>query len=93
MLVDQPGWHLVIEDDTVPLPNLADACRLVTGSDCDYQVVKLHHWSKPPEPGLFDLPQKDWISAAAYLIRDTRQVLRAFRFLGGVDRMLGRIAR
>jgi hypothetical protein len=93
MLAGKPNWHLVTEDDAAPLPNLADACQMVTGAECDYQVVKLHHpVAFDPGQPLFPLPPDVWVSTTAYLVRDTGRLLRAVRFLGSPDRMLAQIA-
>lgn len=94
-LVDKPGWHLIAEDDAMPLPNFKESCQLVLETPNDFQVVKLHHTAKPAneDSRLFAPPPEHWTSTVAYFVRDTRRLLGDVRFVGAPDRMLALIAK
>lgn len=82
------GWHLVIEDDAVPIADLTGAIHAATQSSFD--LVKLHHRAPyDPHSPLQVLPLglDVWISTTAYLVRNPRLIVNRLR-LGPIDRVL-----
>lgn len=89
-----PGWHMIIEDDAVPAPGIKQAINFIHRKNHDYQVVKLFHLV---EPTTFEIGEnghkkqqliplsEDPISTTAYLIRNTKRLMKSAYFRGSPD--------
>jgi hypothetical protein len=89
-LADQPGWHLIAEDDALPLAGIEAAIELAKQSR--FQVVKLFHQTPAIVQERQVIAASNWISATCYLVHNTAH-LAAHAFCGSPDRLIHALAR